>query len=99
MRASNKGHPLLWQPDSARQHDLLDLVWCLASYLATHAVHGGISADIGQVIARVALRQVGQLVKVDAGLDFHILHTRDVSLGPASEAADSNTHCSGLDRL
>lgn len=77
MGAFPRGPATPGQPDSAQRDEVPDLVGRLASYLATHAVHGCISADVGEVIARVALCQVGQLVKVDARLNFHILHIRN----------------------
>ena len=51
-----------------------DLIRGLASDFAAHAVHGGIPADVGEVIPRVALGQIGELLKVDIGLHLHLLH-------------------------
>ena len=60
---------------------LPDLIRGLAGNLAAHAVHGGISTDIGQIVPRVALGQVGQLLEIDVGLHLHALqpHAPDLA--------------------
>lgn len=52
-----------------------DLIRGLPSDEGAHAVHGGITADVGDVIAAVALAQVRQVLKVHIIRHLNLLYT------------------------
>ncbi len=52
---------------------LPDLLGCLASDHCAHAVHGCVTADIGDIVAAVAFCQLCQLIKIHIICDLDLL--------------------------
>jgi len=59
-----------------------DLVWRLSSNERAHAIHGGISADVGDVIAAVAFAHICNFLKVHISSHLNLLHAHMLNFPP-----------------